>query len=319
MEREDKRAVRKSVGRVSRFALFYTLLFTLASVVVMVVVTVKQLIGDTNLSEQEIEAIAMDSMGQYSLAALAVGILFILLMRRGKLFREDLRNPEARPMHWPIFAACVVLLFTSQTIATLCDPVIKGAAALLGYSNYSTTDALNDTPVTLWMILYTSFLGPIIEEVVFRGVVIKGLRPYGKVFAITTSAFLFAIFHGDLNQGIFAFICGLVLGYLAMEYHIGWAMLLHIVNNFVIGDMLTGLTSLLPASAQGIVGTGLIIVVGGLGGGLVLWKNRAAIRSYRQQNIAQPGTVKACWTTPSFLIFIALQLVMMTMAFEPMA
>jgi ABC-type dipeptide/oligopeptide/nickel transport system permease subunit len=77
--------------------------------------------------------------------------------------------------------------------------------------------------------------------------------PWGKRFATLCTAFVFGIFHGNLLQTPFAFVVGLVLGYVACEYNIVWAMILHMVNNLVLGDMLPRLTSGMPEMAAALV------------------------------------------------------------------
>ena len=318
MTKEETRDVRRSVGRVSRFVMFYTILFTLASFVALVGFTVDALLEDPDASLQALEQLMFTRAGETSLASLAVGLAFVLLWRRRRLFSEDLRNPERRPMRWQVLAAAIVLLFSCQLLASIVDPFIKSLAGALGFSNYSSMDSLNDTPTSLSLILYAGVLGPIMEEIVFRGVALSGLRRYGKVFAIVTTAILFGFFHSDLNQGIFAVAAGLVFGYIAIEYHIGWAMLLHILNNFGLSLLMGALVAPFSESAQNTVMLGVNIVIGGIGGALILWHNRSAIAAYRQANRAPAGTVRACWTTPSFLFFIALELVMMALAFTQM-
>jgi len=55
------------------------------------------------------------------------------------------------------------------------------------------------------------------EEFVFRRCVINHLKPYGEKAALITSAFLFALFHGSINQIFYAFGLGLVFGYLYLS------------------------------------------------------------------------------------------------------
>lgn len=52
--------------------------------------------------------------------------------------------------------------------------------------------------VTFSMLLYAAFLGPIVEEIIFRGAVLQTLKQYGKGFAIIVSALLF----GDILIGL---------------------------------------------------------------------------------------------------------------------
>jgi len=64
--------------------------------------------------------------------------------------------------------------------------------------------------VALCLIL----VGPLGEEVLFRGYVFRGLlRGQGALTAILASSVLFAVFHFDLTQGAGVLIIGLVIGW----------------------------------------------------------------------------------------------------------
>jgi hypothetical protein len=82
-------------------------------------------------------------------------------------------------------------------------------------------------------ILYVVLLGPIFEEIIFRGAILRSLQTFGNNFAIVVSSILFGLYHLILFQGTFAFFVGLLLGYCALRFSIKWAMLLHIANNAV--------------------------------------------------------------------------------------
>ena len=65
------------------------------------------------------------------------------------------------------------------------------------------------------MLLYAVLLGPICEELVFRGLTFELARkaiPFPA--ANFLQACLFGIMHMNMMQGIYAFLFGLVLGYL---------------------------------------------------------------------------------------------------------
>lgn len=84
-------------------------------------------------------------------------------------------------------------------------------------------------------ILYLIFLAivpAIVEEYLFRGVVLGSLRKYGDGFAILFSAILFGFMHGNIVQIPFAFIGGLLLGYITVYSNsIIPAMIVHFLNN----------------------------------------------------------------------------------------
>lgn len=82
------------------------------------------------------------------------------------------------------------------------------------------------------LIILTVIVGPIAEEILFRGVILSSLRPYGKKFSIVVSALLFALVHGNLIQTIPTFAIGCVLGYIAYEQKsILPAILVHALQN----------------------------------------------------------------------------------------
>lgn len=316
MTKGEKREVRKGIGRISRFAMIYTIIFTATSWAVILGITVAKLAGNPNIGLEELEAVFYSKSGQYSLAALVVCAVYVLLVRRKKLFTEDLRHPEPKNLPLKVFLICFVFLYSFQALTLLGDTVTKWVAGLFGYSVSSTIESIANTPTTLWTVLYAAFFAPIMEEVVFRGVVMHRLKKYGKVFAIVTSAFMFGIFHGDLNQGLFAFGCGIMFGYVAMEYSIKWSMLLHIVNNLVIADLVGRLLQLFPTDVQDTINFILVIGIGGVIGLILLVINRKKILDYMAANRSEKGTVSACWTTPSFLLFLAMELMLMTIAFN---
>lgn len=62
------------------------------------------------------------------------------------------------------------------------------------------------------MTVYAVLLAPAIEEILFRGYLLGGLRRYGDRFAIISSALLFGLMHGNFSQFLSALCIGLVLG-----------------------------------------------------------------------------------------------------------
>lgn len=80
--------------------------------------------------------------------------------------------------------------------------------------------------------LYVVLIGPIIEEIVYRYVIITRLRKYGLRFSIIVSTVIFALVHGNIFQSIYVVPMGLLLGYVfAMTNSLGLVILLHILNN----------------------------------------------------------------------------------------
>jgi len=82
-------------------------------------------------------------------------------------------------------------------------------------------------------ILKVAIIAPIIEELIFRGIIMHGLmRNYSKFTAVFISALMFALFHLNPWQFPATFILGLLLGFLMLRTrNILLCILGHAINN----------------------------------------------------------------------------------------
>lgn len=72
----------------------------------------------------------------------------------------------------------------------------------------------------------------IFEEFVFRGVVLSKLRKYGTSFALIASSLLFAMLHSNLISLPFAFLAGIIIGFIYIKTDNLWiAIAIHFLNN----------------------------------------------------------------------------------------
>lgn len=82
-------------------------------------------------------------------------------------------------------------------------------------------------------LLSTALVPAFVEEIALRAGALQAMRKYGDWFAIVTSAFIFAVLHGNMVQTPFAFIAGLVLGYIFIATGSIWpGIIVHFINNF---------------------------------------------------------------------------------------
>jgi membrane protease YdiL (CAAX protease family) len=87
-------------------------------------------------------------------------------------------------------------------------------------------------------ILFSCVAAPVLEEMLFRGVMLRGfLRQYSRTFAVFWSATLFGIAHLNLYQMMTALAIGIVAGWLYERCRSLWpCILLHAAyNGFVTG------------------------------------------------------------------------------------
>ncbi len=86
-----------------------------------------------------------------------------------------------------------------------------------------------------WVFFSVVLLGPIVEELLFRGLVFQEAEKiHGGVFAVVVSAVLFGIFHMEFVQGVYTFFMGLVFGYIYLRTRsLVLVCFAHVLNNII--------------------------------------------------------------------------------------
>lgn len=275
----DKKLFKKEINRLSRTLLLYELMMFAGFIGYLTFI----LIQNPNISDElytELSEAALES-GWIIMAGIAVGLVFILLLRKKEIF-SDLTKKN-RSMTLPSFVKILFCFLIAQTLFFVFGTLFEECLHFFGYTNLEAIDEASSVSRTFSMFLYAGILGPLTEEIVFRGAVLRFLEKYGKVFAIVVSAVLFGVFHANLTQSIFAFAVGLVLGYVALEFSFKWAVGLHILNNLVLSELLGRFLELLdpPLSDMILYALYILFFVGGV---LVLYLEWKRIRLYLSSN-----------------------------------
>lgn len=144
--------------------------------------------------------------------------VFIWLMIRDEK-RVFLRNPNYKKA--PKIPKVYYLL-----------PIVAGAAACIAGSNLITMSGLAEQSTSYQEVeqyLYSASVGvqllvvgvlaPVTEELLFRGLVYKRFKSLSPVpLAMFWSALIFAMLHGNIVQGIYAFILGFMLCFCHYRY-----------------------------------------------------------------------------------------------------
>ena len=120
------------------------------------------------------------------------------------------------------------------------------------------------TERTFLMMLTTILLAPIAEELIFRGLTLHFARKVMPVrISIIFSALLFGLYHGNLIQGIYAFVAGMILAYIVTRTgRLLPAVFLHIVINlsaYLLPDVLY--ETMTPSVLILVMSAGLIFLV----------------------------------------------------------
>ena len=208
---------------------FYFVYFAAVVVFVMAYLFTNASFRESFFSEPDAnEAMASLPVGFLSILALFAGSLIMLIVRGKKLYTKDLTKINNR-IHVPDLLKMAGIILGINAAITLVSYLIMLFLENLGYT--PGPDVFEMLYSDFSGLLYVVILGPILEEIIFRGAILRSLERFGQNFAIVVSSLMFGLYHLALFQGIFAFFIGLILAYCALRFSIKWAMLLHMVNN----------------------------------------------------------------------------------------
>lgn len=281
-----------------------------ASVVLVMGIEIVAKVGfqllESGYAEMDIQGVLTDAVSGGWGYILSIGIGAALLYRWKK--REFCLHTiwhKNNKMTLSAFLAVFALFFGMQAVAQVFTYALEMLLGVFGLSlqDYTQDSVLSGNSVSAF--LYGSLLAPVSEEILFRGLLLYSLKPYGKKFSILCSAFLFGVFHGNIIQTPYAFLVGLILGYVTVEYSIHWAIILHVLNNMVLADFMTRISQILPPGVGDLIT--LIFIWGcAVAAVAVLIIERKSVVSYIKEKKIHPLCIKSFFTAPGVLTFTAI-------------
>lgn len=117
-------------------------------------------------------------------------------------------------------------------VTTLITKLFSAGGTTIPTADFS-VDSPNAKAIIL-TILYLVVVAPISEEIVFRGLILKALSPFGKKNAILLSAVLFALMHKNIPQAVGAFAIGIIFAIVDTKANsIVPSIIMHSLNNML--------------------------------------------------------------------------------------
>ena len=99
------------------------------------------------------------------------------------------------------------------------------------------------------------------EEILFRKILLKRLKPYGNREAIFISAIAFALCHMNLWSFLFAFACGIIWGHITVHTGtIRYSCFLHMVNNVLLVSLIPLFFTLISGFMSNIICVILVLL-----------------------------------------------------------
>lgn len=311
----DDRLIRKQLRNQMNMNGWVMLLYYALMNVMVTAMFVSQIfayaMNGVELTEEQMNGLLLSNGWGYVIASITGFVLLLLWKKKQFCFHEIWKSDKR--MTFGSFLVLLCLFLGGQGLFQLYSWGLEFLLNQIGLSGMAAIESASITADTVSMFLYICIIAPIAEEILFRGLLLRMLMPYGKRLAILATAFLFGMFHGNPMQSPYAFVVGLVLGYVAAEYSIRWAMALHFINNLVLGDLFTRLVQVIPPWLGDLLF--MVIIWGSLLAALILLIcYRKRITAYIRQNPMHPWCVNAFFTSPGILIFCGLMIFSMVMS-----
>ena len=109
---------------------------------------------------------------------------------------------------------CFALMYCGNIVGTVITTIVgvlKGSAVDNALMTYAT--GANMVVTFLYMVI----CAPILEEYIFRKLIVDRTVKYGQGVAVVLSGLMFGLFHGNLNQFAYAFLLGMFLAFLYVK------------------------------------------------------------------------------------------------------
>ncbi|MCD8347338.1 MAG: CPBP family intramembrane metalloprotease [Lachnospiraceae bacterium] len=134
-----------------------------------------------------------------------------------------------------IVRAAFIGIFLLRVGSVVGDRVTGVIQALIGISKESKLDTLlRSNDLLIVKILITAIAGPLIEELIYRKLLIDRIRCYGGKLAVVTSGLMFGLFHGNFSQFFYAFAVGILFAYIYLKTgKYRYSAALHILINSI--------------------------------------------------------------------------------------
>ncbi len=228
-QQQERAAIRRNANAVG----FFLLALLAGQTVVSILIVMAQLSGWIAAGQDNYgldnTAYLLVQMIQYLLCTIVPVMVAVLIMRRWD-------NPF--PTHRVPRGTYGIAVFGGMAVAALANLMadyIINFLVSLGVPMPQFPETVEPTLISLLLnVVSVAVLPALVEEMIFRGYILHALRPHGDVLAVTVTAVLFGLIHGNILQVPFAMVLGWILGWLTVQTNSIWpAVALHGVNNLM--------------------------------------------------------------------------------------
>lgn len=170
-----------------------------------------------------------------ALAPAAIPAIIMYYIYKRELAVKYTHKYDTRFIHYVLFYAAMTSV--SSFVSMFSDVVFETLHNLFGIeppTDVIASSVPTSDPEIIIFLISIIIIGPVAEEILFRGVILKAFRGLGDTFAAVMSGVFFGLYHGNFYQAPYTIMMGIMLGVLTIRAgSILPATVIHIINNFV--------------------------------------------------------------------------------------
>lgn len=314
--RREKARLQKDLSFVGALSLAVTLVHQFAS---SAIIAVLMMFGVISAEKLQDPTFGLGNTG-YMILTIAVYVFQLLLpaLAVALCFKKKyFPLSPAKPVSFGVGYFGIIGGIGFCMSANIVNSYILAFFDSLGFTIPEPPQTVAQTPTSLALNLFAMAVLPaLLEEMIWRGYILRSLRPYGNAFAVVVSSVLFSVMHGNLRQIPFAFIVGLALGYLYVATNNIWiSVAVHFANNaisvlmeyfsFSISDSFDGVFATLIIYGFSLIGVvSMIVLFAGFGKQLKIKSADTSLNAFQRIGctLTNPLFLTACFLYAMLLV-----------------
>lgn len=165
-------------------------------------------------------------------------ILVLVIARLLKVDLKDMMRPRLKHVGQGLMwmPLCLLVNLVISYLIAILQSYLSAVGVTIPESDF--TISTPDTASIVMQFVYVIVLGPLAEELIYRGLILTLLAPFGKWLAVFFSALIFGMMHGNIPQMASAFASALIMGVVAVQCgSIIPTLVIHICNNILASYM----------------------------------------------------------------------------------
>lgn len=161
-----------------------------------------------------------------------IGMPLLYLIIRGiPIYKSEETSKYSLLQLIGFYAVCTSAMYLFNIVGILVNLLIS---KITGIPIQNPLESLISNLNSIFILAVMVLIGPIVEEIIFRKVILDRVRVYGDKFAIVFTAFVFGLYHGNFSQFFYAFALGVVFAYITLRTNtIKYSIIFHILINFM--------------------------------------------------------------------------------------